>query len=413
MKNLKKLAVLMVGILIAGSQLFSQNELVGTYYYQGNILAPLPDIQVDLYDMDGSLQASTVTDDYGFYHIEGIPDGEFYVVSSTDLFNDAITLGDAYQVLFYLFGWYDFTDMELEIADVNNSVDVTWLDFREILFYLIFDEPFTGGEWIFENVSVDFTSRTIGDTINPWGSSIGDVEGEWMPSGRDIDLMPSKYYTTDEVVITEINSFEIASDYEGYINGFNLNMAYSSDELNIVSISGPDEKFTYSVNEEIGIIKVAWLNESQGSSHISGSELFVIEVQGKNNELYASPEELISLLPGGILIDSENNKINDTEIKLPLLQNKQSDNIEVDIYPNPVINRINFSISSNKQSQVSLSIYDLNGKLVNYTEDIVLHDGKQAITIDVDNLLPANYIYSFEVKGENEHNVMGRFVKSK
>ena len=410
MKNLRLLTVFLVGIILSAGQLFSQNDLAGTYYYQGNVQVPLPDIHVELFDMDNALIATTITGDDGSYLIEDIPNGDYYIVSSTNMASGGVTLEDAYKVLFYLFGWYDLTDMEFEIADTDNDGDVTWNDYGEIMMFIIFGTPFSGGDWEFEDVNVNFAARTNGDTINPWGSSSGDVEGVWEPSGRDITLMPSKYYHPEQINAASAE-YVIGADFNGNLNGFSLNLGFAASEIEIVSLSGPDENFTYSIDNENGVVKLAWLNENMGTSTVNGKQLFTLEVINLGGQEGIAAEELLYLLPGGVLIDSESNKLKDTEINLPLLENKQL-NIEVGVYPNPVVNRLNFNVNSNKQSQASLSVYDLSGKLVHYVDGIAIHEGEQAIAVDVASFLPGNYVYSFDLKDDNE-NVMGRFVKSK
>jgi len=412
MKNLHLITIFLVGILFSAGQLFSQNDLAGTYYYQGNVLIPLPNIHVELFDMDDTLIASTITGDDGTYLIEDVPYGDYYIASSTNMASGGVTLVDAYKVMFYLFGWYDLTDMEFEIADTDNDMEVTWDDLDEIMMFIIFGTPFSGGNWEFEDVTVNFAARsvTIYDSVNPWGSSSGDVEGVWEPSGRDITLMPSKYYQPKQVNAASAE-YIIGSDFNGNLNGFSLNLGFAASEIEIVSLSGPDENFTYSIDNEDGVVKLAWLNENMGTSTVNGKQLFTLEVINLGNQNGIAAEELLYLLPGGVLIDSEGNKLKDTEINLPLLENKQL-SIEVGVYPNPVVNRLNFNVVSNKQSQACLSVYDLSGKLVHCIDGIAIHEGEQAIAVDVTNFLPGNYVYSFDLKDDNE-NVMGRFVKSK
>jgi hypothetical protein len=410
MKKLQLLTVFLVGFLLSAGQLFPQNNLSGTYYYQGNVQVPLPNIHVELFDMDNTLIASTITGDDGSYLIEDIPFGDYYIASSTNMASGGVTLVDAYKVMFYLIGWYDLTDMEFEIADTDNDSDVTWDDLDEIMMFIIFGTPFSGGDWEFEDVTVNFAARTIGDSVNPWGSSSGDVEGAWEPSGRDIALMPSRYYHPEQVNTTTA-AYVIGTGFNGDLNGFELNLGFAADNIEIVRISGPDENFTYSIDSERGVVKLAWLNKNMGTSTVNGKQLFAIEVKNLGNKDGIAAEELLYLLPGGVLIDSESNILKDTEINLPLLENKQLI-VEVGVYPNPVVNRLNFNVSSNKQSQACLSVYDLSGKLVHYVDGVAIHEGEQAVTVDVTNLLPGNYVYSFDLKEDNE-SVMGRFVKSK
>ncbi len=414
MKKLKFLSVIIVGFLIIGSQLFAQNNLTGTYLYQGNPSVPLPDIQVELFDTNDDLVASDVTDDEGNYSFEGIPNGEFYIASTTDMSSVGVTLADAFKVLFYLFGWYDFSDMEFEVADVDNSYSVTWSDYGSIMFYIIFNQPFSGGDWEFENVTVDFTARDVGDTVSIWGSSHGDVEGEWEPIGRDIALLPSSYYSVQHQAIGTSAEYVIETEYEGSINGYNLNLAYASNEISIVKLSGPDENFIYSIDDKNGVIKLAWLNENKEASKVNGNHLFTIEIVRLTELAQSSGEEVLYLLPGGVLINSENNKLSETEIKLPFLQNNQMVEVDVEIFPNPSVDYLNFNIQTSKQAIANLSVYDLNGRLITYIDNIDLRDGEKIITIDVVDFLPGNYVYSLSVNGEEGIKMLkGHFVKSK
>ena len=412
MKKFKVVALILVGILTFGSQLFSQNEVVGNYYYQGNEEIPLSNIDIQLFDINDVLVASTATDVSGQFSLEGIPDGEYYLSPSTTLEAGGIDLYDALLVFYHIRGWYELNAIQAEVADVDGDGVVSYNDFVSILVnYLILGQPFPAGDWAFDNVEINFSSRSSSaDTISTWATSTGDVEGVWIPSGRDIAYLNNSYYNIQNS--EQISKYSIKSDYNGLVNGFNLNLAYMPDEISILNIDGPDENFSYSIDEVNGEIKVAWLNESQGSSMVNGDDLFVLEVEYLN-ESENSGAELFSLLPDGIVLDYENKKISDIEIKLPLLQNKQTVNISVDAYPNPVVNVLNFNVQLSKQNQASLFVYNLNGKLVSYTENIVLHEGEQTVSCSVVDLIPGNYIYSFTLNGENVENVKGRFVKSK
>lgn len=412
MKKFKVVVLILVGILTFGNQLFSQNDLVGSYYYHGNEEIPMPNIDIELFDINNALIASTATDASGQFLLEGIPDGEYYLSPSTTLEAGGIDLYDALLVFYNISGWYELNEMQKEVADVDNDGVVSYADFVSIMVnYLLLGQSFPAGDWVFDDVEINFSSRSSSnDTISTWATSTGDVEGVWIPSGRDIAYLNNSYYESQS---SEQNStYSIKSDYNGIVNGFNLNLAYASDEINILSINGPDENFTYSIDDVNGEIKVAWLNENRGSSIVNGDDLFEVEVEYLN-EIENSVKEIFTLLPEGTVLDYENNKMGDIEIKLPLLQNKQTVNVTVDAYPNPVVNMLNFNIQLNKQDQASLSVYNLNGKLVSYTENIVLHKGEQTVSFSVVDLVPGNYVYSFSLYGDSAKNIKGRFVKSK
>jgi hypothetical protein len=416
MKNLKLLSVLTASILIFSGQLFSQNTLTGTYYYHADTSLPIPEVEVSLYDMNDSLIATTETNDDGQYTLADIPSGEYSLESEIDMESVGVDLDDASLVLYYLLGWSTLDSIQYQVADVDASSEVDWLDLGLIYFgYLIGDDPFPAGDWNFETVSLTFTSRAAGDTtsVDPWGSSYGDVEGEWTPTGRDINILPTEYYSMEMPNKQETTKIAVATNYDGDLNGFQVNLSYATEKLNILSISGPDENFNYSVDNKSGVIKANWLNFSQSTSTVNGNELFIIEIAG-NNEGQISEGELISLLPGSMFLDSDNNKLDNTEIKLPLFKNKQLLNVEVNTYPNPVVSNINFNIESSSEfSQASLLVYDLTGKKVFDIDNIEVHEGGQLISVDAKDLLPGNYIFTLNLNGEAVKNIRGRFVKSK
>ncbi len=416
MKNLKVLSVFLASFLMLCGSLFSQNVLTGAYYYHADTSLPIPDVQVRLYDTNDSLIASDLTNLAGEYSLSGIPSGQYSLESYIDMESINVDIDDAAEVLFYLLGWVTFDSIQYQAADVDTSGQVDFVDFALIwVSYLTQQKAFPGGDWTFEEVSVTFASRAAGDTTtsDTWGSSMGDVEGEWEPTGRDINILPTEYYSMEMPGKQETTKFAVASNYDGDLDGFQVNLSYAPEKLNILSISGPDENFNYSVDNKSGVIMANWLNFSQGTSMVDGNELFTIEIAG-NNEGQISEGELISLLPGSMLLDSDNNKLDNTEIKLPLFKNKQLLNVEVNTYPNPVVSNINFNVKSSSEfSQASLVVYDLTGKKVFDKRDIAVREGEQIISLDAKGLLPGNYIFSLNLKGDGVKSIKGRFVKSK
>jgi len=411
------LSIFLVVPLIFINQLFSQNEVTGNYYYHNDTTMPMANINVNLYDLNDNLITSDVTNSFGEFTLSGIADGNYMLSAETSVDAGGIDLYDALLVFWAAHGWIELNDVEFAASDVDADLEVDMWDFHLIFVeYLIQGNPFPGGDWAFDEIPVNFSSgaRTFGtDTIKTWATSRGDVEGEWDPSGRDIDLYSTDYYILSKTDKQETTKFAIASNYEGELNGFDLNLVYPIDKINIVSISGPDENFNYSVDNESGIIRANWLNQSQEASSVSGDKLFIIEVAGNQSEQIANGE-LVGLLPGGLLIDNENNKLNNTEIKLPLLENEQLTTLNLSAYPNPVVSNLKFNISStNEFNQASLEIYDLSGKKVVAINNIEVHEGEQQILVNTEGLLPGNYVYSFSFIGEGEKNIRGHFVKSK
>ncbi|MGB0429580.1 MAG: T9SS type A sorting domain-containing protein [Bacteroidia bacterium] len=58
------------------------------------------------------------------------------------------------------------------------------------------------------------------------------------------------------------------------------------------------------------------------------------------------------------------------------------------VYPNPVIETINFDIESEKAENANISIYDLNGKVIS-SQQYDLQTGKQTVSIDLPTSVPS------------------------
>ncbi|PLX04684.1 MAG: hypothetical protein C0595_02475 [Marinilabiliales bacterium] len=416
MKIYKILSIFLVVPLIFINQLFSQNEITGHYYYHNDINQPVEDINVKLYDLNNNLITSVTTNADGEFTFSGIDYGDYIISAEISEESFGVDLYDAMLVFWAAHGWIELTEVEFAASDVDADGEVDMWDFHLIFVeYLIQGNPFPGGDWAFQDIPITLepTRSVIVYTQNAWATSRGDVEGEWDPSGRDIDLFSTDYYILSKTDKQETTKFAIASSFEGELNGFDLSLVYPIDKINIISISGPDENFNYSVDNESGIIRANWLNQSRETSSVSGDRLFVIEVAANQSEQIENGE-IVGLLPGGLLIDNENNKLNNTEIKLPLLENEQLTNVDVSAYPNPVVSNLKFNVSTTSEfSQASLEIYDLSGKKVVGINNIEIHDGEQEILVNTEGLLPGNYVYSFSFIGEGEKNIRGHFVKSK
>ena len=109
--------------------------------------------------------------------------------------------------------------------------------------------------------------------------------------------------------VAEINTTEkeitIGSNFDGYINGFNLNFVYPKYLVEITDVQGPDDNFHYDLNPEKGVLKVLWIDESKNQGKtVTGNKLFTVTVKqaGESSET----DILFNLLDGGMVLNSRN-----------------------------------------------------------------------------------------------------------
>lgn len=412
MKRFTIKSAALMAIILAICTLTTYGQISGVVNYHEDPSNPLPDVTLDLYDINDNLVATTVTNSIGEFSFSGIPTGDYSLVSTTNLPVGDIDLIDASLILQYLIGWYTFNDYEFAAADVNGSGNVTFGDYiLVVISYLMQGNPFPTDEWQFDDVQISVTSSR--DTTAPtmvWGTSTGDVEGVWMPGSREI-----KKVEVDEQEITLLSNSEIElsirSSYSDLISGFNLNLIYPTNIIEITEINGPDNNFHYNLDSESGVIKVIWLDESDNPGRtFFGETLFRIKVK-QIDETITSQEGLFSLLEGGMVLDSRSNPIENIKIELPKVLSSESSNLSMDViaYPNPVVDNLNLKLTSPIESQAQIFIYDLNGRIVKDIVNTSVYRGTQLINLEMESLPTGQYLYKVNIGNKNMH---GRFQKS-
>ncbi|RLD78048.1 MAG: hypothetical protein DRJ10_10965, partial [Bacteroidetes bacterium] len=362
---------------------YAQNQITGVVNYHENESNPLPNVTLELYDTGDNFVAATMSNNNGEFIFTNIPSGDYFIRSTSDMTVGDINLIDASLILYHLFGWYPFNDFEFVAADVNGSGSVTFSDYFIVLIsYIMQGNPFTIDDWQFQEVYVDLTSRDSTENTAVWGTSTGDVEGIWLPGGRNIIN-----YNEDNTIVTNISEdiveLEIGTNYNKLIAGFNLNLTYPINLLEIIDVTGPDGNLHYYLDESQGILKVIWLDENEKpGTKFFGERLFKIKVKQINNST-KSEEDIFSLLEGGMVLDNNSNQLENITINLPKIKTTNSI-IELSLasFPNPVINTLIFKITSPVSSYANIYIYDLSGKLIDKTISTNIYEGTQLINLE-------------------------------
>ncbi|NQU31828.1 MAG: T9SS type A sorting domain-containing protein [Bacteroidetes bacterium] len=406
-----------IAFLFVFYSLSAQNQISGVVNYHENPANPLPNITLELLDTGDNLIATTVTNSIGEFDFYNIPSGDYVLVPSTSLPVGNINLIDASMILYYLFGYYTFTDYEFNAADVNGSGNVTFSDYFIVLIsYIMQGNPFPTDDWQFEEVNITVSSsRDPIVTTTVWATSTGDVEGVWLPGGRDGELIASDNQVATMVYEGEVE-LEIGSNYNNLISGFNLNFVYPTNQIEITDVTGPDENFHFDIDQQNGILKVIWLDENENPGNkFFGENLFRVKVKQTTNSVINETGGF-SLLEGGMVLDTKSNEIEDIEISLPRIITTSSSsipnpalNMEVICYPNPVINNLNLKITSQNNCNANIFIYDLNGRLVKEITNQNITKGIQLISIETESLPTGHYLYKLNLGNRNIH---GRFQKS-
>ncbi len=402
---------LLLTIFIIANTLIAQNQILGVVNYHENEDNPLPNVTVDLIDSDNNIVATTLSSNIGEFEFSNIPSGEYLMRSSATLPIGDINLIDASLILYNILGMYTFNEYEFMAADVNGNGRINFGDYILVLVsYIMQGNPFPAGDWQFSEVYVDLTSRDSVGVRGICGTSTGDVEGVWLPAGRSLNILPSESNIATLIDNQEVE-LAIESDYNDLITGFNLNLSYPSDLIEITDVIGPDDNLHYKLDENTGTLKVIWLDESEKPGiKFFGETLFRVKVKQINNSARTG-KDIFSLQEGGMLLDNNSNQIDDVVFYLPAISTVSNKlDFEISTYPNPVVNNIIFKITSPVNNIADIYVYDITGKVVQKDIATNIYKGTQQINISTQNIPSGYYLYKIEMP--NTEVITGYFNKS-
>lgn len=157
------------------------SSITGKLKYSNNQQTPLVHSLIYLRTASGTLLDSTMTDLYGNYKFCGLPDGTYTITAKTNLPAGGINITDALLVLRHFIGNLLPEGLSRKAADANysgfiNSSDA--LDVQKRFLDILTDFP--GGDWLFEEKSVDLSGDTL-VVADLNALCTGDVNADYSP----------------------------------------------------------------------------------------------------------------------------------------------------------------------------------------------------------------------------------------
>ncbi len=400
-------------LFMIGKNVYAQQQVSGVLLYAGNASWPMPDVEVGLYDTQNSLVKSTFTDDAGMYLFENVTPGQYQVLFSSDAEPQGVNIEDAFIMLHYLLGLYDFSDIQKKVADVDGSGQVTWQDYYlMIVDYLLNEESFPVGDWIFQEKIIDLSARAAdSETDTTWGFITGDI-GPGESSGGGGRSYNSILESYKEILITEESaSLSIKTEGLDEVSGFNIVFQYPPTVFEILSVSGPDNNFRYAIDRQTGELEVIWLNQTGQTSGRGTAELISLEIRLLNDNVDTEAFYLTS----GIFLDAYGTPLENVNLDLPYLKSRsttQSEFISATTYPNPFQTHFTLEFQSSSQNTATVSFFDLTGKLKAQFANILIHEGVNRLDFNAQDYSCGHYIYLIEFDHDENERLTGRLFKS-
>ncbi|MBT8233148.1 MAG: T9SS type A sorting domain-containing protein [Saprospiraceae bacterium] len=365
-------------------------------------------------NLDGS-PLSEMTNEFGEYAFPEMPMGGEYIINPSNNLNplNGVTTLDLVQIQRHILG-LDKLDSPYKIiaADVNKDNNLSTIDLLELrkLILGIYDELPNNDSWRYvdnaykfvdpqnpldENFTEDYYINKLESDMNIdfIAVKIGDVNSSATTSytsgvidqrSRSISLIKieDQNFEAGELIQVPVNFDETFS------NGFQFTLDYNSSLIDIESLEGTDGSFT-NANYKVKGNNVVVSYHSQTGTPVDG-DVFVINAVAKTS---GSLSEAINI--SSELIASELYQVNG-EIKQPKLDfgSKVSDN-KFELFqnsPNPFTDLTTVSFNLEKDEKVSISVTDVQGKLVKQFTQTYLK-GLNTITVRSEDLNNSGIFY--------------------
>ncbi len=376
---------------------YADQPIKGYVYYHNDESKPLSGVIVGLYQ-DEQLISTTSTNSQGKYIFTDIPNGEYTVkgISSDISLENSVDIIDAELIeQMVVLNAPVSNPIEFLAADIIRDGDIEVEDYEACMDIVLLEQDPT---WVFMDIQVEHYG-TKKNVPTMGGSSSGDVNGTFVPTGRNDRLVETSYFAKN---FTRNFSIEVNVQQMQTIDGMRMVIDYPS-EVDITGISSQLGEFDRMKTED-GRIVLVWLGES--SVELNPTNPVVI-INGKTNRSYNGGD--INFNISDLTDFSLNGEIITPRLSIPYLTISNSDYLSTS-YPNPasVTTKIFFTLPCNSKTQ--LSIYNLTGQLIKTIINTEMAAGQHSAEIAVSDLKEGVYLYNLTTTGEIKINQSKRLV---
>ncbi len=395
-KRTTQLIIATIALLLLSSQLFADQPIKGKVIYHEDENNPIPSVTVKLFNNMNVHIATTVTNFNGMYIFPNMPYGTYYVeAQTTPIDAGGIELDDLTLMFQIIDEGYPATDIEMLAADVNGDGSVDYDDTDEWM--LNWDNGFEP-EWVFgERVPVNHNgTKTNVPTMG--GSSSGDVNGTFVPTGRSEIVAQVNYFAK---AFSSNFSIEIFANDLVSASAMGLVIDYPST-VNVKDITSQVGDFN-NLRIENNQIVITWASEAV----LLDPSKPVVTINGSTNKNYNGGDIRFKVNSKSHFVT--NGKVFSPEFKVPYLSVTGNDNLS-HCYPNPANNQTTVYFNLPANTKAMLNVYSLNGTLVKTILNEEMTAGQHSVIIPVNDLREGVYFYSLTTNGAVNINEAKRLI---
>lgn len=398
----KRTTILMIAtlaLILLSVRTFADQPIKGTVTYHDDPNNPVPSTLVVLYDSQMIPISETYTNFNGKYVFPNVPYGSYYVQAiETEVAPGGVELADAEMIEDFLAELIELTEIQEIAADVNNDGAINELDIEMI--EANWNNPNFEPAWVYEDAIPVNHDGTKTNVPTMGGSSSGDVNGTFVPTGRNEAIALVEYFQknfssvfTIEVYASDIISASAMGLVIDYPAGVNINSVTSQlGELKNLKIKNNQ-------------IVATWSNHSE-ETVVNSSEP-VLVISASTNQSYNGSDIRFQVNNKSHFVT--NGQAFKPEFSVPYLSVNGTDNLSFS-YPNPASESTVIYFTLPEAAKASLNIYNINGQLVKNIMNEEMSAGQHSVTLSVTDLKEGVYFYNLTTSGNVNINQAKRLV---
>lgn len=379
--------------------IFSINSFAQTDNYSCNVIClNQPDhimagVDVELFDSNNDLIATTNTNSDGYFFFEDLMIGESYTATfEYDTDNTYVDLADAFSILSYLYGYTDFDENQMIAADVTGDGQVSRSDFWTLLFnYYIMGQPLPVGDWYLPdwNFEINEVKAAGGPAGSLANGSLNVEDGDDKSILNAMMTYTSITDLTKEELLVPIYFTESIST-----NGIGIVLNYNNELIDVLDIESTIEDLEYNIDN--GEIRIGWTGED---TYKFDFETPVVNIRIKQKASLSSEQiEHFEIMEGTHILDNKGQIlpfVNFSSIQFKTTaQNLISEFATA--YPNPC--NESFNININTDGKVEVMIYNTVGQMIESYYSTV---SNQELQINTRNLQGGLYFYQINYQSKS------------
>ncbi len=410
MKNILR-SLAMILIAIASVQTINAASVTGNVSYQGDINRPISNVTVILKNITTNTISTYVTGVNGYYEFNNVPIGNYSLTGTTSRTAKEVTYFDPTLLFLYLNGSGELSPLQKLAADVDNSGDVSWVDYDVIMDNILNGTPFTNGTWKFEYLTFAISTFKEGIPKGIGGTCSGDVGGTFVPTINNTPAVPIAQQGILKVSSGESFATRIITQNELTFNGAGLIINYPTEFLVIESIEFKGADYKYTIDN--GQIRLVWGNPNTSPVSFSSNET-LITINGKCTPAFENGMTAGFSFGGNTsLISPSNKEITNLKFASPVIK-AENPSLKLANFPNPFTTSTKLTIYTPEEGIAAIEIYNASGQLVQNIVAGNIPAGNHEIMLDGSQMTSGYYICKMRIQtsgGELSKTI--RILKSK